>query len=601
MWSKRLHLAPFLLALSLWTWSFEAQAWVETSIRSHWVTIDLARDGQATVTHQLVLKVRGGPFKSMQIEGVDDDARLNPDATVVRAQAGSDHGWPLLLHKSDDGSLTLEVDDKKGLRSGAYQFTFSYGSDFVARDLLQQRGASVHLSWVGPRLEDGIDTARAVFRIPKGDTPPRLPEPQAQEGYDPERDLAGLLVSQVRRGADKDEIELVRTHVAKGEPALWRLQTSARSFDAFTPPAVASALDQNEAPGELHSLRVSWVLVSVAIALLYAALVALKWSLSRKAAQARGIQPRALVPLPSALRAAFAGATLAGALLAAAMVAYPTLVGVFLVASMLFAAQLPPYTRAPLRGPGRWLRLTEEQAFRVKSCSTPGRLLDSGSLPGFALFCLCLAAFGGAAVLIFPSQPYHALVVVLGAACLLPIFCTGRMSELPPDAVARPRKLFAALARKLGSEPGWKVTPYARVPLEREEPDELRLLIEPEGMPPGLIALELGLEYQVSSGAVVDLPCLIVRARDDSPAYYALPRSVVWSRGRNSSERVALLRPKLPTRALCAQLTKEVVAALKAARDRSRFQPARFSAARISAGSALETSKRSMASVSQRT
>lgn len=598
MWFRRLHL--FLVGLSLWAWSSTAQAWVETSIRSHSATVDLTRGGQATVTHQVVLKVRGGPFKSMQIEGVDEDAQLNPDATVVQAQAGSQQAWPLLLHKSDDGSLTVEVDDKKGLRGGVYQFTFSYQSDFVGRDLLQQRGGSVHLSWVGPRFADGIDTPRAIFRIPKGDTPPRLPEPQPQGDYEPDRDLAGLLVSQVRRGPDKDEIELVRTHVAKGEPALWRLQASARSFDAFTPPEATASPNRDDPPGELHSLRASWLFVSVAIALLYAALVALKWSLSRKQAAGRRIQVRALVPLPWALRAALAGASLAGAFLAAVASDYPTLMGVLLVASMAFAAQLPPLTHAPLRGPGRWLRLTEAQAFQVKPVASPGRLLDSGSLPGFALFCVCLVAFGGAAALLFPSQPYHASVVALGASCLLPIFCTGRMSELPPDPVARPRKLFAALARKLGAEPGWKITPYARVPEQREQPDELRLLIEPEGMPAGFVALELGLEYQVASGAVVDLPCLVVRVRDDSPAYYALPRSVVWSRGRDSSERVALLRPKLPTRALCAQLVKEVVATLRAAREPGRFQVGRSNASRMSGGKGLDTSKRSMALASQR-
>ena len=122
------------------------------------------------------------------------------------------------------------------------------------------------------------------------------------------------------------------------------------------------------------------------------------------------------------------------------------------------------------------------------------------------------------------------------------------------------------------------------------EPDELRLLVEPEGMPAGLVALELGLEYQVASGTVVDLPCLIVRARDDSAAYYALPRSVVWSRGRSSSERVALLRPKLPTRAMCAELTEEVVKTLQLAKPVRAQQPLSKSAA-MSVGNGLSTSK----------
>src|SRR5690606_17297655 len=158
-------------------------------------------------------------------------------------------------------------------------------------------------------------------------------------------------------------------------------------------------------------------------------------------------------------------------------------------------------------------------AFKTAAPKLPGRCFDSGSLMGFALFIACLACFVGVAIWLFPSSPYHALVAVLGSASLLPIFCTGRANELPPDLVGRPRRFFLSLARPRGQGPGWQVTALARVPNQQAEPDERRLLVEPGQMPQGFLALELGLEYQVGSGAVVDLPCLIVRARDDSPAY----------------------------------------------------------------------------------
>ena len=134
------------------------------------------------------------------------------------------------------------------------------------------------------------------------------------------------------------------------------------------------------------------------------------------------------------------------------------------------------------------------------------------------------------------------------------------------------------------------MTLLSRFPEGQPEPDELRLLIEPPRMPAGLVAIELGLEYQVASGAVVDLPCLIVRARDDSAAYYALPRNVTWSRGRSASERVALLRPKLPTRAMCAQLIEEVVHTLQKAGSK-RPQEAAPKRSTMSLGSGLSTSK----------
>ncbi|HEY6724254.1 MAG TPA: hypothetical protein VI197_09485 [Polyangiaceae bacterium] len=589
MYARHLHVFALLLALTLGLWPSAAAAWVETTIRSHTATVDLDRAGRATVGHTLVVKVSGGPLKSLRIDGVDDDAELNPDATVARVLTGSKHTWPLLVHKSDDGSVTLEVDDKKGLGAGVYHFEFSYRSNFVARDLIEQRDGAVYLSWVGPRLADGIDSAKAVFRLPRGDSPPRLPSPAPEAELNVE--LEGLLVSQVRRGADKDELELVRAHVAQGEPALWRFQASARSFDAFTPPEAAPIAPAKASSELLGELRVSWLLLAIGAGFAYACLVGLKWSSSRKLCRVKRAEPRSLVPIPSALRAALAGVVLGAALLTAAAAEYPTLAGVLLVTSMLLAALLPPRLEPRMRGPGNWARTNDAEAFRPRRTQEAGRWLDSGSLPGFCVFVLGLAAFCVPALLLFPHSPYHALVLVLGSACLLPVFCTGRAGELPPDPVARPRKLFASLARRLRGN-GWKVTPLSRFPEGQAEPDELRLLIEPEGMPPGLIAIELGLEYQVGSGTVIDLPCLIVRAREDSPAYYALPRSVVWSRGRSSSERVALLRPKLPTRAMCAELTEEVVKTLAQVRP-GRAQESAPKSAAISLGNRLSTSKSS--------
>jgi len=585
--ARHLHLLTLLLTLALGLVPSTARAWVETTIRSHTATVDLDRKGNATVGHVLVVKVSGGPLKSLVIDGVDDDAELNPDATVARVLSGAKQTWPLLVHKSDEGSVTLEVDVKNGLGAGVYQFEFSYRSNFVERDLLEQRDGAVYLSWVGPRLADGIDSAKAVFRLPRGDSPPRLPAPAPEAELNVE--LEGLLVSQVRRGADKDELELVRAHVAQGEPALWRFQASARSFDAFTPPAQAPAVETTAAPAPLRELRVSWLLLAAGVGFVYACSVGLKWSLSRKVARVKRAEPRALVPLPSALRAALAGVLLGAALLTAAAAEYPTVAGVLLVASMVLASLLPPRLEPRMRGPGNWVRTSDAEAFRVRKTREPGRWLDSATLPGFAAFVVGLALFCGPALWLFPTSPYHALVLVLGSACLLPLFFTGRAAELPPDPVARPRKLFSTLARRL-RQSGWKITALARFPEGQAEPDELRLLVEPEGMPAGLVALELGLEYQVASGTVVDLPCLIVRARDDSAAYYALPRSVVWSRGRSSSERVALLRPKLPTRAMCAELTEEVVKTLQLAKPARPQQPLSKSAA-ISLGNGLSTSK----------
>jgi hypothetical protein len=69
---------------------------------------------------------------------------------------------------------------------------------------------------------------------------------------------------------------------------------------------------------------------------------------------------------------------------------------------------------------------------------------------------------------------------------------------------------------------------------------------------------------------------VIVRALDGSPAHRALAPDVAWTRGRKSEERVAIVRPKLPTRAMCLALVRELTAALTETRPavRRTRQPA---------------------------
>jgi hypothetical protein len=288
---------------------------------------------------------------------------------------------------------------------------------------------------------------------------------------------------------------------------------------------------------------------------------------------------------------------LASALLVAIGGDWPTLSGVLLVASMALATQLAPVHGQRMRGPGNWQTLADPQAFRVERERLPGRFLDTGSLPGFFVFLALLGSFVAVSLALLETQPYHALLALLGGACLLPVFCTGRASELPPDPVDRPRRFFASLARQLRKKDGLTVSALARYPLGQAEPDELRLLVASANMPAGFLAIEVGLEYQAGTGGVVDLPCVIVRVQDDSIAYFALPRTVVWTRGRTPDERVTVLRPQLPTRAQCNALILELVE-----RFRSRpvsTQPSDSRTRLRSSGNGARAVKRSMPVSSQ--
>jgi hypothetical protein len=244
-----------------------------------------------------------------------------------------------------------------------------------------------------------------------------------------------------------------------------------------------------------------------------------------------------------------------------------------------------------LRGPGQWLPLNDADAFQAKEPRLPGRWFDVGALPGFALFVTALLGFTWGAFKALASSPYNALLVMLAAACLLPIFCTGRARELPANLVVRPRKVLAWLLARLRRDTALKVVPWARIPEGRSEPDELRLLVMPRAAISGLMAIEVGMEYEQGGGGPVALPCVIVRALDGSPSYRALPRSVVWTRGRKPEERVAVIRLTLPTRAALLSLVERLTKLLREDRPRGPRAGQIPSKAKSSAGKGSSTAK----------
>jgi hypothetical protein len=554
-------MAVVAVLLVLGTLSFDARAWIETNLKSDAVTLDLERDGSATISHEILLVVRGGPLKSFELAGADPDAEPLPDSTVTRAQSGGSGSspWPLLVGKQDDGTLTLRVDDAKGLPHGVYLFKLRYRTNLAKRNLITPHGAVLGVRWVGPRLPDGVDAAQVVFRLPPAPTAPRVAGPGAHEAQS-EADLQGVFLSNLRRASDKDELELVRPHVAKGEPVLWHIEMDARALQGFAPPAVPRSMGPADPASGASRARLLWAGTGLLVAILYGVLVLFKWNALSRVCALRHARPSPLVPLRASLRAALAGAALGGALVIAKLTEAPTLAAVLLVAAMALGAHLAPRLEARLRGPGRWLPLSDQEAFQSRRLRVPGRWLDAGTLPGLGLFVLVLSVISAGAVWLLPRSTYDALLLGLGTAGLLPIFLTGRTSELAEDPVTRPARLLCRLARRMRKRDRFKVVAWARIPDQGNEPDELRLLIVPRPPAPGLVAIEIGTEGSGDPGTLI--PCVLVRVLEGSRSQASLGASVEWMRGRKAEERVALLRPKLPTFGLTLALVERVSALL---------------------------------------
>jgi hypothetical protein len=391
--------------------------------------------------------------------------------------------------------------------------------------------------------------------------------------------LGGVFIGNLHRLADKDELDIVRPHVSRGEPVLWRVRVSAKAFDAFANPSPALRVEKSSSARALSlgagaepRQRLGWWLCAALSALVYAFAVAGKWRYFSALCGAHGAFPRALVPLPVGLRAAASGTLLASAFVSAAWFDQATLGAALLVLAMACACQYAAPAKIVLRGPGQWLALSDREAFARSAVPVTGRFFDAGTLPGFGVFALLCALLFVGAWLLFARAPYQALLLLLGSASTLPLFFTGRAAQLPPNLAVRPRALLAALALRLRRAPGIKVVAWARIPEGSTAADELRLLVQVPGAPRGLLGVEIGVEYGSALSAAA--PFVLIRAREGSAVVSALPRDLIWTRGRKADERAALLRPRLPTQSHCERLLLELIAELRD-RDQSPGQRSR--------------------------
>jgi hypothetical protein len=574
------HLAA-LAVLGVLFSSKPALAWVETRTLGHAATIELGRDGIATISHELTLGIRGGPVRSLELAIADAGAEILPDARVTKTTGGPP--LPLIIEQRPDGTLALEVDHERGLKTGQYVFVVRYRTNLLARDRLVRDASSVRVHWIGPRLPGGVDGVRTVFRVPAGRVAPSF-SPADPDEPDP---TFGVLVAGIRRTAEYDEIELVRAHVADGEPVPWRVDVSAESFSAFSAVAPSANAADKVAPPTLTASVTSrsLQLPSVALGLFFALLVFLKQRAVFRLATDAGARARALLPIPG--RPLLAGALFGGALYVGAELEEPTFAGVLLLGAIAFAALRAPVFGRELRGPGRWLPLRDEDAFTEKPQVSGGSWLDAGSRRGLLVLATLLLAALALSFRELSRSPYRALLELLLASGTLPVFFTGLASDFSRDRVGSSRKFLRRLSEGLKADAALgKVVAWARVPEGRAEPDELRVLSLPKRALSGLIALEAGVELERGLGGRVLLPFVIVRAKEGSPAHAVLLSGVSWSRGRKPEERVAILRPRLPTLALTLRLLARLSALLS---ETKADQGSR--SARSSSGSSALTSK----------
>jgi hypothetical protein len=536
-------LAPSLIAAPA-----EAKGWQEMHQTSDDVRVSIEPDGTALVQHHMRYRVVAGHFATIDLPGVVEGAEPLPDAVVASEKTGEVEAH-LETHPKEERTLRVVIDAPKGLRRGSYVVDVRYRVNLVAAKQLARDGAMWRLAWTTPAAPEGHDSVRVVFDLPAAATEPRLVVPATQAN----EPVVDTTMSTLRRGSERDELELVRAHVARGEALTWAVRVDPRALsklsgEVATSGQPAAAVGDRRPPPN----RAPLALAACALALLAVAIAKLSRAKAEavvRASHKMSASPRPLVPAKDAglwslvawPRHMLYGALAVGAFAALALgwIALGAAASVALLA-------LGTYRVAPAsssaRGPGRWLPTREDDAFKDKHAPWDGAWVDASTWRGrAALVALLTVAAGACAALWMRATPVGASLALV-ALSLVPLWITGTRRSLPVSP-RRAARVLAPLVTPLRGA-GLAVRPVGRYPICEDgtsaDLDEVRLRVTSSRARPGFGAVEI----TAVSPTWMEV---FVRVRDGSPAAARLaeiaPDHAVVC-GRTPDERVMTLVPE---------------------------------------------------------
>jgi hypothetical protein len=524
--------------------SGRAQAWQEAHQTGDDVTVRIDASGGADVKHAIRWHVVRGPLKSIDVVHVDPSVTLEPDVPIT-----AEDGRSLLAHaaRRDERTVRITIDEPRALMRGTFTFDVRWHVDLVAARAVARDGATWRVVWSSPVATDGFDAARTVLDFPAA---PDAPQPiVADTGA-----VDDGAVSTLRREPGRDLLELVRPHVARGESPVWTVRVDPRALPGVSDPRLRRAPSAS-APAEPDRIREASLAVGLgALALFFGLLVGHRGRVFAAACAKHGATARALLPVPGAARAGIAGIALAAGV-ALELTGRATAGAACVALATLAAALRAPLSRPVVRGPGRWLALRPEEAFAPSPSTWTADALAA---------LVVLAGVAAVAVLGRRFDPEAPWLVALDASALVPLFVTGRASQLPPDGARAAAPWLARVFRALRARPELRVRPWARVPLEGDEPDELRLLVLPRATTPGLLGIEIGLAWSPTPVGWAEVPEVLAQVLEGSAAAVRLTQELPGSRlvpGRRPDERVARLLPAAPTGAAATALARALAGA----------------------------------------
>lgn len=554
----------FAFALTVLGYGEVARAWLSLTVRASDVTVQVEADGSAHVRHEMLLRVRGGPMKSLTLSGIDDDAEFTGEATLTRARAGEAAGTPLALVPTLAGDQAkFELVYRRGVRTGTYQLRFAYRTQLKDRGLIQRSGSDAELTWVGLKLDDGVASARVTFDLPAAASPPRTVGSSDDSLVGVSTSEAGVFLSELRREGERDRLTLTRPHVAKQERVHWTVVADGALF-GFEP-ALAAAPVVGPAPESARQVPpVPWLglLLGCGLSAVVTVLILLK---------ARTRRIRFFVPLRTVVRAPLLFLLLFASVVAAVLFERATIAGGLLCSALVLMVHVVRAVGSGARAPGQW-RPLEFDDLPPDRLPAAYRWLDIGHPLGVVSLLVVLGVGCVFALRLIGTAPFQSAMCLAYCLALAPLFCS--IGEVSQSAVSRQRDVLLGLQERLEERLGMlpfgshRLLPVGRFVNAASAPDEVRLSLELAPAKAGLIGVELGLEQHSGRGGMVSVPVVVVRVRDGSSAHASLPRNAQWSRGRQPDTRVALLRPALPNSAMAVDLVVSVLQSLAVDEER---------------------------------
>jgi hypothetical protein len=556
-----------------------AVAWGDASLSRDDAVVEIGREGVATVTHLLSLRVSGKKFRAFVIDGVDDGAEAPEGPEAASGRDGP--GWLVDIEGTKGEKVSGLVEPTKetrklrirlgdaGLARGDWTVRLRYRVDFAKQHLFARDDATLHFSWQGPHWPDGFDGGKVTFVLPAGVTEPRVGLADPAGGELGSQAVEGVALVALQRTPELDRIEITRPHVAHGDDSTWIVHLDPRAMPTVSAHLPRPERDTFRVGEEAQGIRahLKWVLATPGLAVLLGLALALRDRGARRAARARGTELRPLVPISDAARASGYGLAFAGACVA-------TTAGQLYVAAGLLASALalatarPPMPASARRPRGRWLAIPTSA---IPAPRRPrGSLFDPETPSGAFLALAGLAAVVSGAVFVARTHLELAIVGVIHALAWVPLMATGRAAQLPPSLARDAWPLLAPVGAAIGAIAGVQTRPIARLVAAQADVasedldaadagvDEVRLRVDlPEDVRGrGLVQLEVGCALVQGTGSATLVPELLVRLRAGSDAsarfdhvLEAVPESATFASlpGRTADERVVAVRPAITT------------------------------------------------------